>query len=63
MKNNQSINKIVENVQEICQVRQFAELSCRGCKYYGKSCDRAIEILKSRVTRPCEITIIKKDVE
>lgn len=57
MNNNVSIKTIVSNIQEVCQVRQFAELSCRGCKYYGKSCNRAIEILKNSVTRPAEITL------
>ena len=63
MRNNQSINSLVNNVQDVCQVRQFSELSCRGCKYYGRPCDKAIEILKNKVTKPCEITIIKKCVE
>lgn len=61
MRNNQSIVRVVENIQEVCQVRQINDLNCRGCKYYGKPCDHAINYLKEKVTRPTQIMLNKEE--
>ena len=57
---NNTTKAFILNVQEVCQVRQINELNCRGCKHYGKSCDRAIDLLKNQVTRPTQIMLNKE---
>ena len=56
-----SVARIVEDIQDVCKVRQINELNCRGCKYYGQACDHAIELLKKQVTRPTQITLNKEE--
>ena len=57
MRNNKSMKKLVEEVQDVCTVRKFNELNCRGCKYQGATCEHAIDYLKSQVERPNQIVI------
>lgn len=47
----------VAQIQEVCTVRQFNELNCRGCKYQGATCEHAINYLKSKVEKPSQIVI------
>ena len=56
-----SVARIVEDIQDVCKVRQINELNCRGCKYYGKACDHAINYLKEQVKRPTEIALNKEE--
>lgn len=56
-----STARIIEDIQDICKVRQISELNCRGCKYYGKACDHAINYLKEQVKRPTEIVLNKEE--
>lgn len=51
------MKKLVEEVQDVCTVRKFNELNCRGCKYQGATCEHAIDYLKSQVERPNQIVI------
>lgn len=30
---------LIKQGYTVCRIRHFYNLSCRGCKYYGKECD------------------------
>lgn len=49
----------LKNIIEICKARQVNNLNCKGCKYYGKTCTHAINILK--VKRPSDYNELNKE--
>ena len=42
----------IKKIIEVCQLRHRSNLGCRRCKYMGKTCKHASNILK--VEKPCD---------
>ena len=49
----------LKSIVETCKVRKYNNLDCKRCKYDGKTCTHAINILK--VKRPSDYQELNKE--